>query len=84
MTEFMRFGATVNAAVDAARQALDIKRNPRTFEGVPHHLYAAPHPDGWIVDEDKAMVLRVSGSLSVLDIPMQQVLANTARRLEKP
>lgn len=83
MVEFMRFGSTVNAAVDAARQALDIRRNPRTLEGVPHHLYAAPHPDGWEVSEDKEMVVRVSGCPSVLEIPMQQVLADTARRLER-
>lgn len=81
VVEFMRFGATINEAADAARQAMDVSRNARTLEGVPRCLYAAPHPDGWIIDEDKSLVVANSGCPSVLEIPMQLVLSMAVGRL---
>jgi len=81
VVEFMRYGANINEAVDAARQAMHVGRNARTLEGVPGHLYAAPHPDGWVVNEDKNLVLTTSGSRSALEIPMRQVLFDAVRRL---
>lgn len=80
VVEFMRFGSTINEAVDAARQAMGLS-NPRTLEGVPLYLYSAPRPDGWVVNEDKGLVLEVSGCPSVLEIPMQQVLSSAVMRL---
>lgn len=82
VAEFMRFGATTNEAVDAARQAMDIRRNARTLEGVPRSLFAAPSPDGWFVNEDKGLVMHHSGGGAVLEIPMRGVLSAAVRRLD--
>lgn len=82
VVELMRFGATINEAVDAARQAMDIRRNGRTLEGVPHSLFAAPAPDGWFVGEDKSLVLHHGGGGAVLEIPMRGVLSAAVQRLD--
>lgn len=81
VVELMRFGATINEAVDASRQAMDIRRDARSPETLPRALYAAPSPNGWEIDEDKGLILHRSGSRSVLEIPMRSVLSEAARRL---
>jgi hypothetical protein len=81
VVEFMRFGATIAEAVDASRQAMDIRRNARSPETLPDTLYAAPSGYGWEIDEDKSLAIDRSGSPSVLEIPMRTVLSRAVRRL---
>ena len=81
VVEFMRFGANINEAVDASRQAMDIRRDAYNPMSLPKELYAAPLPDGWVVGEEKNLVLIGTGGGSILEIPMRAILAAAVARL---
>ena len=78
--EFMRHGAVIEEAVDAARQGMGLY-SPDDLSNVPSYLYAAPDSLGWVILEDEGMVRDISGHLTVLKIAFREVLATASSRL---